>query len=288
MSNPVTPEPSPFSGRRAAFGTMHGKERVVAPALAGGLGIAVAVPEGLDTDRFGTFTRDIARAGDQIAAARAKAAAAMDLLGLDLGLASEGSFGPHPAVPWMQANLEVLLLVDRREGIEVVGRHLTTEVAAAGAWAASPGEAAAWAAQAGFPAHALVVRPDPDEPGGIVKGIADAVSLEGEVVRLLASRPRVWLETDLRADRNPTRMQAIAAAAADLVACARVRCPGCAAPGFAASGTVPGLPCGWCGAPTELALAVVRTCARCGASREEPRDDGRSHADPGECPYCNP
>ena len=104
----------------------------------------------------------------------------------------------------------------------------------------------------------------------------------------LGSQVSLWLETDLRAHLNPTRMAAIAAAAADLVANARCRCPGCGAPGFAADGIVPGLPCAWCGEPTPLALAVVRTCARCGARREDPRPDGRTHAEPGECPSCNP
>jgi hypothetical protein len=284
----IAPPPHPFRGRRAAFGTMHGKQAVVAPALAAGLGLEVVVPPGFDTDRFGTFTRDIARAGDQLEAARAKALAAMDLLGTDLGLASEGSFGPHPAAPWIQGNLELLLLVDRRDGAEVVGRCLTIEVAAAGAWVASIAEAEAWAEHNGFPDHAVVVRPDPEEPGGIAKGIGDLPALRMAVARLLTDRPRVWLETDLRAHLNPTRMRAIAAAAADLVANARARCPECAAPGFAPSGIVPGLPCAWCGSPTEIALAVLRSCTRCGARREDPRDDGRSHADPGECPHCNP
>ena len=40
------------AGERAIFATMHGKERVVAPLVRRFLGIAVAVPAGLDTDRF--------------------------------------------------------------------------------------------------------------------------------------------------------------------------------------------------------------------------------------------
>jgi hypothetical protein len=282
------PEHHPFRGRRAAFGTMHGKERVVAPVLADGLGLEVVVPAGLDTDRYGTFTRDVARAGSQLEAARAKAFAAMEALGTDLALASEGSFGPHPVAPWVQANLELLVLIDRRDGGEIVGRHLTTEVAAAGTWVASPAEAESWAEQAGFPAHALVTRPDPELPDGITRGIATTAELRAAAARLLADHPRIWLETDLRADRNPTRMRSIEAAARDLVANARSLCPDCAAPGFAQTGVVPGLPCSWCDGPTDLALAVVRSCTRCGARREEPRDDGRTHAEPGECPFCNP
>ncbi|NHB77752.1 hypothetical protein [Rhodobacter calidifons] len=61
---------------RVALGTMHGKAAAIAPPLAR-LGIAVVVPEGLDTDRFGTFTGEVPRAGGMVEAARAKALSTM-------------------------------------------------------------------------------------------------------------------------------------------------------------------------------------------------------------------
>ena len=79
-----------YLGRRAAFLTQHGKERVVAPTLEAALGCKVSLVTGYDTDLLGTFTRDIARAGSQIEAARKKARIGMELAGLPLGLASEG------------------------------------------------------------------------------------------------------------------------------------------------------------------------------------------------------
>jgi len=45
---------------RVALGTMHGKAAAIAPPLAR-LGIALVVPEGLDTNRFGTFTGEVPR-----------------------------------------------------------------------------------------------------------------------------------------------------------------------------------------------------------------------------------
>ena len=76
---------------------------------------------GFDTDLLGTFTRETARGGSQLDAARRKARKGMELSGLDAGLASEGSFGPDPfaeMVPW---NVELIAWLDDRMGIEVVG-----------------------------------------------------------------------------------------------------------------------------------------------------------------------
>ena len=71
---------------RAALGTMHGKAAAIAPPLAR-LGIALVVPDGLDTDRFGTFTNETPRLGTMDDAARAKACAAIAATGLSVGIA---------------------------------------------------------------------------------------------------------------------------------------------------------------------------------------------------------
>lgn len=66
------------AGKRAVLATMHGKERVIRPLLEGGLGLQIILPNGFDTDRFGTFSREIERTGSQLDAARAKIEAALN------------------------------------------------------------------------------------------------------------------------------------------------------------------------------------------------------------------
>lgn len=277
-----------FGGRRAVLATRHGKERVIAPPLAAAAGIETFTLPDFDTDRFGAFTREIERCGSQIDAARAKAHAAADLAGADLALASEGAFGPHPDLPFAPGNLEIVLLVDRLHGLEIVGQSLTTEVRWVHGWAGSVQTVGDLARRGGFPTHAMVVRRHEHDPTHLIKGIADAATLCAAAERLLAAndgRP-IFVESDLRAQANPTRMANIRRATLDLLENMARFCPVCAAPGVTVADIRPGLPCRWCRLPTRLPAATVYRCARCGCSAEEPAPE--AFADPGQCAFCNP
>ncbi len=98
---------------------MHGKAAAIAPAL-GRLGMTVVVPAGLDTDRFRTFSGEVKRTGTMRDAARAKALAAAELAGLLIGIGSKGTYGAHPLLLFGAMGHELLVLVDRETGIEIV------------------------------------------------------------------------------------------------------------------------------------------------------------------------
>lgn len=278
----------PYAGRRIALLTQHGKEGAIASVLDPKLGCRIERVDGYDTDQLGTFTRDIPRAGIQIEAALKKARIGMELSGLPLGLASEGSFGPDPMVgisPW---NVEFLVFIDDESELEIVGfaqgkashAHLLT-----GEWVA----AEAFARQAEFPAHQLVVRPEGENDPRIKKGIAAWAELEAAFAwaRTQSASSEVFLETDLRAHTNPTRMEMIRLAAKDLVQKLLSPCPACGVPGFWLVERVAGLPCADCGAPTRETRAEVHGCLKC--KHRESRERGEScYADPGRCDYCNP
>ncbi len=78
-----------FKGRTAVLATMHGKEKLIAPILERELGIKIILPTNFNSDQFGTFTKDIKRTGNQLEAARNKAFAAMKIMNIDLGIASD-------------------------------------------------------------------------------------------------------------------------------------------------------------------------------------------------------
>jgi hypothetical protein len=277
-----------YAGRRVAFLTQHGKEQVVAPILQPGLGCVIEHVTGFDTDQLGTFTRELARPGSQLDAARRKARKGMELSGLSLGLASEGSFGPDPFSGMFPWNLELLVWLDDSLGIEVVSM---TQGAArsshlqSGDWA----EVEAFAARMAFPSHQLVLRPQSLDDPRLHKGIADAGRLKACFDECLAqsSNRQVFIEVDLRAFANPSRMKHIEQAAHDLVQRIRSCCPACETPGYGVTERLPGLPCSGCGLPTTSYRAEVWSCLRCNYQSQKARTD-RTHTDPGHCEYCNP
>ena len=278
-------------GTRAVLATMHGKERAIAPLAARFLGFDVVVAEELDTDRFGTFSRDVERLGTPRDAARAKIAAAFRLDGeARVGIASEGSFGPHPSLPFAALDRELVLMVDRASGRELVGHHATMATNFAHQMVTEVGAGLAFAAKSGFPAHGVIVmgvlEGQPAPQLALFKSIETVADLAAALERTIALNGAAHIETDMRAHRNPRRMRAIRRAMVDLVRRSRSLCPNCAWPGFAMTGRTYGLPCRWCASLTHLARAEVWTCEGCGHSEERPV--AATTADPKHCEECNP
>ena len=277
-----------YQGRRIALLTQHGKERVIAPVLNAALGCRVELVQGFDTDALGTFTRDVARAGSQLDAARKKARIGMDLSGLPFGLASEGVFGADPLtglIPW---NVELLLFIDDERKIEVTGLAQQATLFShrlAATWQ----KAAAFAHSAGFPAHHLVVRPQDQDDARINKGIDSWTAFETSFRRAHAQAENglVFLENDARARGHPTRMKVIGLAADDLARKLNSPCPACGVAGFQVVKRLDGLACADCGAPTRQIRAEVYGCLQCAHRQTRERADGQS-ADPQGCDYCNP
>jgi hypothetical protein len=280
-----------WEGETITIATMHGKEQVIAPILEQTWGLRSIVPSELDTDQFGTFTREVDRPGDQLATARAKALAALALTGGSIALASEGSFGPHPSVPFAAANRELVLLIDQALGLELVGEAISLNTNYRQGRVRSWAEVEKFAETIGFPDHGLVVGwGEPQNLQGVTKGLRDRSALAAAVTEALTRSPdgSLWVETDMRAMHNPTRMQVIAQATESLVAKARSTCPVCHWPGFWVTQRLPGLPCGECGLPTPLIRLHRSICDRCGHQQDDPFPQGETTADPTYCPFCNP
>ncbi len=275
----------------AVLATMHGKERVIAPILQSLLGLNVRLVPGLDTDRFGTFSRDIERVGSQLAAARAKIAAAFEASPhARVAIASEGSFGPHPEIPFLPFAHEIVLLSDRTDDVELIGRDMGLETNFSHAVVESVAAAAEFAERAHFPYHGVIVmacvdqQPAPQQV--LIKNIDDWAALQRATETVIASCGAAIIETDMRAHKNPTRMRAIARATEDLVRQFQSLCPRCARRGFGITETIRGLPCSLCGTPTLARKANGYVCVGCQYS--EVRAVDRLTVDPSQCGQCNP
>ena len=281
--------PSRYQGRIATLATKHAKERALAWPLGRGLGPSLLVPTDFDTDTLGTFTGEIPREGTPAEVVRRKARLGMATTHQPLGLASEGSFGPHPLMPFLPSDFEVLVFVDDEEGFTVSQEVVTTETNYAQERCASFDGALTFAKRVLFPSHALIVRPAGNlDPALIRKGVSDGKTLRHLVQQAIEQSPEhaASIETDMRAHANPTRLRVLRHLATRLARRLRTLCPECECPGFGKIGAEPGLACEECGGPTELILREIHECPRCKEQRRYPRSGGRASAQ--YCPLCNP
>jgi hypothetical protein len=279
-----------FAQRVAVLATMHRKEQVIAPLLKQHLNLEVVVPTQFNTDKFGTFTRDIPRQGNQLEAARAKAQQALQITGKTIAIASEGTFGPHPSIPYIACNRELVLLLDQEHNLEIAGYAISTETNYSHTVVTTLEDALAFAQTADFPEHGLIVMPKGAiaDSTHIIKGIDANDKLKDAVNWALTKFGSVHLETDMRAMHNPTRMKVIAQATQNLIQKIQQRCPQCQWPGFDVVERRSGLPCSWCSLPTELTLALIYQCKNCDFQQEQLFPNGQSTASPEYCSYCNP
>mgnify|MGYP007080208057 CR=1 FL=1 len=274
---------------------MHNKQSALGPVLLDALGLTLLTSRSVDTDQLGTFAGEIPRRGTMREVAIAKARLGMQETGLALGLASEGSFGPHPVVPFMPGGVELLTFVDDERGF-VLHQSRVVDETNFGQSVVSAGEAFdTFLHRAQFPSHGLIVRPnalaeDDAQSLALVKGITDHSTLV-QAIATAARRSadgKARIESDMRAHFNPTRMRSLAPLAEQLALRLTSLCPACACPGWGKVDVVTGLPCTGCGMPTEVVLQEVFGCPSCTHRETRARSDGLKHTGPEHCPYCNP
>lgn len=277
-----------FKGRDLVIATKHAKEKVIAPIVEKELGVKCFVSLDLDTDLLGTFTGEIERKDDPISSARNKCFMAMELTNCDIAIASEGSFGPHPSLFFIPADDEIIVLIDKKNGLEIIVRELNTETNFNGSDIKTEEELLAFAANANFPSHGLILRKSKDEYGDIVKGINSVEQLSKVFIELMNDFGTAFVETDMRAMYNPTRMKIIESATQKLIKKINTLCPICNMPGFGITDAKEGLPCEICNFPTRSTLSYLYTCQKCNYTKEEKYPKGKKIEDPMYCDYCNP
>lgn len=133
------------------------------------------------------------------------------------------------------------------------------------------------------------MRPDSADHVQIRKGLNTLGSLKQafDWAMALSSTGKVFLENDLRAHTNPSRMANIQKATLNLAEQMNSPCPACESPGFWVRDLKRGLCCRACGTPTREPIAQVWTCTKCNHRCETPLSV-EAYADPGRCDICNP
>lgn len=277
-----------FEGRKIVIATKHKKEKVIAPLLEKELGLLPFVVEEFDTDLLGTFTGEVEREGDAFFTAKQKCLKAMQLSGCDLAIASEGSFGPHPTIFFAHADDEILLFIDKKNDLEIYVRVLTTETNFNAAEIKTKVELKDFASKAKFSSHALILKKSKDDFLNITKGITNWEVLSNTFNELVTVNGSAYIETDMRAMYNPTRMSAIEKATEKLVAKIKTSCPDCNTPGLGITAIKEGLPCSLCSRPTKSILSYVYECQKCDFSKEDKFPNQKETEEPMFCDFCNP
>ena len=276
---------SHYKGTEILLATMHRKEEVIAPPFSELLGAQVEVSL-IDTDQFGTFSGEVERKDRSDRVARKKCLTALDRSSLSCGLSSEGSFGPHPELPFSVCDHEILYFIDHKRNFELIEQLLTPQTNFSKQSISSFSELEAFAEKTLFPSHALILK----KGAKMVKGIQNCDDLERAFYELclLDGSNYIEAETDMRTHHNPTRMKIIGQLAYRLAKRLSTACPAWALPGFGMVGQEPGLPCIECGTATERVAFEIHKCAKCPHEEQLPRADGLQYAQPAECSYCNP
>lgn len=276
-----------FSGRKIAIATMHRKERVIAPILKNELGLSPFVPI-MNTDELGTFSGEVERKLNPLDAARRKCRIAMELTDCDIAISSEGSFGSHPYLFFSRADDEIVVLIDRKNNIEIVGRALTASTNLDGILAVSVDDVIAFADKVGFPSHGLILKDKEHNAVIINKSIVNPEQLLNFIQQWFLTHDHIWVETDLRAMNNPTRMKVIETATHDLIKKMKSTCPSCKHPGFWIVDAIAGLKCSTCYNPTRSTLAHLYQCSVCKHKLLKEYPDGLEFEEPMYCDFCNP
>ena len=280
-----------YSGRTAVLATKHGKLGQIAPSMRSALAIEV-VDVSVDTDQLGTFSGEIPRTLSDLNCAIAKARLAMTERGSDLGMASEGTFSPHPDVPWLTTDRELVVLVDDRLDHVFWEYVVSTEIPAISETVGTDEDLTSLAIRADLPRHAVIVRPSTTLAHGVDhlvhKGIRQTTDLIEAVHASCAASAthQAVVMTDFRAHCCPSRQAVISAAAKRLAHRVASCCRECGAAGWGRVDIIRGVPCRECRRPVPIVRAEVDGCWRCGLRIE--RSAGEPDADPGTCERCNP
>ncbi|MBY0317075.1 MAG: hypothetical protein K2Q26_16265 [Bdellovibrionales bacterium] len=278
----------PWSGERVFFATKHSKEKVLAPLL-GKLGLHCCVAN-VDTDVFGTFSGEVGRVGGVRETLRRKTSAAAELYpNARFFLSSEGSFGPHPFIGFLQSDHEALLFVDTKLNTEIYVEEISTETNHSHLEFQSGDDLHKFLHQIGFPEHGVIIKPK-GRNDVVFKDLRTLQAVEQAISEafLLTNESKVILMTDMRAHLNPTRMKVIEKVGLKLIETLNSFCPDCCSPGFAIRDGIPGLPCEDCGEPSPISKEVLWTCIQCVYTEQKERPDGVVSIPAAECDYCNP
>lgn len=275
-----------YNNQHVLLASKHEKEKAMALPFMTRLSCTLRVHD-FDTDQFGTFTGEIARTLSPYETCLLKAKTAAKSYNYAFAVASEGSFGPHPAFPFVPCAHELMVFVDRARDWIIVEQLVSQKTNYEMITINKNTDLDAFLKRVRFPSHALIIQTSSDSRV-VAKGINNLELLTYHLALGFKKEEELLLATDMRAMMNPTRMAVIGELADKLTQRIARLCVRCKSPGFGLKSTKGALPCGLCGSLTSFYEEEVWGCIACEHQEYKMRRDGLLKADPTYCDYCNP
>lgn len=255
--------------------TKHRKSLQLAPIFSEA-GIELVEIDFFDTDQLGTFSGEIKRNRSPKECALQKAKKAVELLGLNVGIGSEGSFGGGPLAGIINWNEEIVCLYQKQPELIVYG-IAAGPTALCGFKVSSLDELKRQVLD--FPQQRWLIQTDVQ----LIKGLSSQ-----DVINLYQTTfigGSISLEPDLRAMHSPLRQEMITKAGLNLLARLQSTCPLCHAIDFWSDNKEYGPFCEQCGEPTGETKAAIYQCKAC---QYVEKRIIKEIGDPYYCPHCNP
>lgn len=283
---------SPYFRCCIVLATKHRKSIALAPAFEDVLAAGI-LEYIVDTDQLGTFSGEVQRSKSPLETAKEKCKWSIYQANAIYAISSEGSFGPHPVIPFIPCDHEILYFIDTERDFHIYTSEIFTETNYNKSCISSLEELIHFANIAKFPTHGLILHPYEavDWKKTVYKDIASEVELEAAFLeaRMLSNdKKSVSIETDMRAHMNPTRMKVIHQLGKKLAERLCCLCPRCNTPGWGLTKSISGLPCEFCFYPTEICEKEILGCPKCDFQTDIEPSHGLTKAPASNCPYCNP
>ncbi len=277
-----------FKNRTLLIATNHKKDLVLAPIFEKFLYVKCVTSNQINTDLFGTFSGEVERINSAEITLREKSKYAYEKTNIDLILTSEGSFGPHPLIPFATLNEEWLLLKDFKNNIEIKEKLYSQNTNFSNVKISNIKDLVSFAKQIGFPKHALIFKDFESDSKTTIKGIHRLHDLKKYYYEFKNQFGTFFAETDMRAMYNPTRMDEIYKLGLKLLNKMVSLCPKCEFPGFGITDLTFGLPCEDCLMPSKSILSHIFKCQACHFQLERMYPKGKKFEEPMYCEFCNP
>jgi len=261
--------------KSAVLLTKHRKSLQLAPILRE-VDIELVEIDFFDTDQLGTFSGEIQRKLSPKDCALAKAKKAVELLGVNIGIGSEGSFGGGPFAGLINWNEEIICLYQKQPEL-IIYASAQGPTALRGLKANSLDELKRQLLE--FPEQQWINKCN-DE---IIKGLTSQKVIELYLAPY--TEYPISLEPDLRAMHSPLRQQMITRAGLNLLERLRSTCPICQRVDFGSDSKEFGPPCQLCGEPTSEAKTSTYHCKSCEYIEKK---NLKAIGDPYYCFHCNP